>query len=124
MFLVEKSKYLPYSLISSSQASPSTSSDVECQYCHQISVINVIFLLWQIFSSESSSLSLSSSLSSFSPGKYPDGLTAGTFSCGAADLQGVERVEKEGGHQATWVMMVSDAKMLMMMVMMVMCPWW
>ena len=43
-FWVEKSKYLPYSLISSSQASPSASSDVECQYCHQISVINVIFV--------------------------------------------------------------------------------
>ena len=39
------SKYLPYSLISSSQASPSTSSDKnECQYCHQISVNNVIFV--------------------------------------------------------------------------------
>ena len=45
IFLVEKSKYLPYSLISSSQASPSTSSDKnECQYCHQISVNNVIFV--------------------------------------------------------------------------------
>ena len=73
--------------------------------------MNVIFVFLQTFSSESSSLSLSS----FSPGKYPDGLAAGTFSCSAADLQGVEGVEKEGGDQATWVMMlmmVSDAKML------------
>ena len=93
-FGLKKSKYLPYSLISSSQASPSTSSDVECQYCHQISVINVIFVFLQTFSPESSSLSLSLSLSLSSPGKYPDGLAAGTFSCSAADLQGVERVEK------------------------------
>ena len=68
--------------------------------------MNVIFVCLQTFSPESSSLSLSLSLSLSSPGKYPDGLAAGTFSCSAADLQGVERVEKKGGDQATWVMMV------------------